>query len=101
MEKDGPNKHFSPLSEEPNSLNVLREYDRFLLGASDPISSGERSELLPSLSPSISDVTLNPRLTLHLRSEACFGNWNPFISHNLYQSGSQKRKNSVYLSFSR
>ena len=28
------------------------------------------SDLLPSLSPSIADLTLNPRLTLHLRSEA-------------------------------
>ena len=43
--------------------------------ASDPISSGERSDLSdlsPSLSPSISDLTLNPRLTLHLRSLVIF-----------------------------
>ena len=43
--------------------------------ASDPISSSERSDLSdlsPSLSPSISDLTLNPRLTLHLRSLVIF-----------------------------
>ena len=49
--------------------------ERSDLAISSGVAASERfdlSDLSPSLSPSISDLTLNPRLTLHLQSLVIF-----------------------------